>query len=322
MPKPSFVRPQIWETRLAAARAIELYCTYFDHNYLRKGLALYLSLRRCSRPQRAVLAVLALSERCEQILRALALPDLLVLSLSDLEQREPGLLTAKANRSTVEYYFTLTPWLIQEALRAVPGARRATYLDSDLYFFHSPDALWREIADAPVVMVEHRFSPGYEDKVIYGRFNVGWNTFDRSRVATEALRWWAECCRAWCYDRVEGEKFADQGYLTQLYRSTSGAHVLVYPGINLAEYNLDRYRLQLGREGPSADGLPVIYWHMHCLFEQPDGSFKVLLRNDLLADPVVDWAYRCYVNRLNALSQRLAALGLPVDRGNARYPDL
>ena len=61
----------------AAIRAIELYCTYFDHNYLRKGLALYLSLRRQSRPQRAVLVVLALSERCEQILQRLALPHLL-----------------------------------------------------------------------------------------------------------------------------------------------------------------------------------------------------------------------------------------------------
>ena len=80
------------ESNNAPSNTIELYCTYFDHNYLRKGLALYLSLRRQSRPQRAVLAVLALSERCEQILRTLALPDLVILPLAQLEQQHPRLL--------------------------------------------------------------------------------------------------------------------------------------------------------------------------------------------------------------------------------------
>ena len=79
---------------LAADRAIELYCTYFDHNYLRKGLALYLSLRQQSRPEQAVLAVLALSERCEQILKRLALADLVVIPLRELEPAEPRLLTS------------------------------------------------------------------------------------------------------------------------------------------------------------------------------------------------------------------------------------
>ena len=105
-----------------------------------------------------MLAVLALSERCEQILRTLALPDLVILPLAQLEQQHPRLLEAKANRKTVEYYFTLSPWLLLAALDAVPEATRATYLDSDLYFFHSPQALWQEIGSAPLVMVEHRFS--------------------------------------------------------------------------------------------------------------------------------------------------------------------
>ena len=57
-----------------------------------------------SRPQRAVLVVLALSDRCEQILRKLALPDLIILPLTQVEQQHPQLLAAKANRNTVEYY--------------------------------------------------------------------------------------------------------------------------------------------------------------------------------------------------------------------------
>lgn len=300
--------------------AIELYCTYFDHNYLRKGLALYLSLRRCSRPQRAVLAVLALSERCEQILQRLALPDLLVIPLRELEAEEPRLLTAKGNRKLVEYYFTLSPWLLQGALQRLPEAPRATYLDSDLYFFRSPQALWEEIGAAPMAFVEHRFAPAYADKIGYGRFNVGWNTFDRSPVAQQALRWWGERCLEWCYDRIEGEKFADQGYLTTLERQFAGVHVLRYPGINLAEYNLDHLQLSLQGDGPWANGLPVIYWHMHCLFEQADGSYRSVLRPDLAQHPVVGWAYQHYVQRLQAISARLQGLGLPIDRGNARYP--
>lgn len=311
---------RLQEFSSASQRPIELYCTYFDHNYLRKGLALYLSLRQRSRPERAVLAVLALSKRCEQILQQLALPDLLVLPLDNLEHEEPRLLVAKSNRKTVEYFFTLTPWLIKSALKAVPQAKRATYLDSDLYFHHSPAVLWEEIGTASMAFVEHRFSTDYADKEAFGRFNVGWNTFDRSTNAQQALSWWGERCLEWCYDRIEGEKFADQGYLTLLERQFPGVHVLQYPGINLAEYNLDNYSLTLNRRGPQANGLPVVYWHMHCLFEQQDGNYNTMLRPDLIADPVIEWAYRTYVNRLQMISHRLEQLGFPIDRGNARYP--
>ena len=174
-------------------------------------------------------------------------------------------------------------------------------------------------------LAELLLEKGYEVHGIKRRassFNVGWNTFDRSPAAQRALRWWAEACLEWCYDRVEGEKFADQGYLTALHRNNPETHVLQYPGINLAEYNLDNYSLYLSKNGPYANSQPVIYWHMHCLFEQSDGSFKVLLRDDLLSDPVVNWAYQHYVGVLRRLNERLKGMGLPIDRGNARYPQL
>ena len=310
------------ESGFLACRTIELYCTYFDHNYLRKGLALYLSLRNKSRPERASLVVLALSKKCESILKGLLLPDLIIIPLEKLEVEEPRLLIAKKNRSLVEYYFTLTPWLIKAALKSVPQASRATYLDSDLYFHHSPKALWDEIDSAPMSFVEHRFSKNYTDKEAYGKFNVGWNTFDRSRIAQQALNWWSERCLEWCYDRIDGQKFADQGYLTILEKEFPGVHILQYPGINLAEYNLDNYSFTLDRNGPRANNLPVIYWHMHCLFEQDDGSYQILIRTDLMKDPVIEWAYRVYVQRLQTISHRLKELGYPIDRGNARYPQI
>jgi len=298
----------------------EVYCTYFDHNYLRKGLLMINSLRRHSRPRGMTMVVLALSERCEEILRKLELPDLIIISLKHMEAREPRLLEAKANRRKVEYFFTLTPWVITMALERVPTSQRATYVDSDLYFFSNTEPIWREVSDQPMTFVEHRFAPGYTDKIIFGRYNVGWNTFNRSSNAQQGLDWWRERCLEWCYDRVEGEKFADQGYLTTLANRFPGVHSLKYPGVNLAQYNLGNYKLAMGTDGPTANELPVIYWHMHSVIEGDDGSFRAAMGADLANNQIVSWAYSYYIDQLKQLTDKLQQKGFPIDRGNARYP--
>ena len=300
----------------------EVYCTYFDHNYLRKGLLMFTSLRRHSKPRGMVMVVLALSKRCEEILNKLGLPDLIVIPLKQIEDREPRLLEAKANRRKVEYFFTLTPWIISLALETVPTAQRATYVDSDLYFFANTQPIWDEVAEQPMAFVEHRFAPGYTDKIIFGRFNVGWNTFNRSFNAQLALEWWRERCLEWCYDRVEGEKFADQGYLTTLANLFPGVHSLQYPGVNLAQYNLGNYELDMSANGPMANGLQVIYWHMHSVIERDEGSFQAAVGPDLQSNQIVRWAYNFYIDQLKQLTDKLQQQGFPIDRGNARYPNL
>ena len=64
-----------------------VYCTYFDHNYLARGLALYHSLQRHAPGSR--LWVLCLSEACYTALIALDLPNLVARRLADFEAADP-----------------------------------------------------------------------------------------------------------------------------------------------------------------------------------------------------------------------------------------
>src|SRR5258707_14734037 len=75
------VSERVARGRLTPNMAKRVYCTYFDHNYLSRGLALYHSLQRHAPGAR--LWVLCLSEACHQTLAALDLPDIIPVRLAD-----------------------------------------------------------------------------------------------------------------------------------------------------------------------------------------------------------------------------------------------
>src|SRR5450631_664031 len=133
-----------------------VYCTYFDHNYLPRGLALYHSLQQHSPGSR--LWVLCLSEACYRTLAALQLPNLVPLRLADFQAADPEVAATRSTRSVIEYYFTCTPGLMLFVLNNEPDAGWVTYLDSDLFFFTSPDPIYSEMKDAAVGIIPHRFT--------------------------------------------------------------------------------------------------------------------------------------------------------------------
>src|SRR3954465_2262348 len=93
-----------------------VYCSYFDHHYLSRGLALYHSLQRHAPGAR--LWVLCLSDRCFDILQKAALPNLKPVRLSEFEAADPETAATSASRKPVEYYFTCTPgWMLYVAQR-------------------------------------------------------------------------------------------------------------------------------------------------------------------------------------------------------------
>ena len=144
----------------------------------------------------------------------LNLPNLIPIGLEEFEKDDEALRSAKENRSLVEYYFTCTPSLPLFILNRTDNkVDVVTYLDADLYFFASPEPLFVEMADASIVIIEHRYSPQLDHMRVLGIYNVGWLSFRRDPRALCCLQWWRERCLEWCHDRFENDRFADQKYL-------------------------------------------------------------------------------------------------------------
>ena len=237
------------------------FCAYFDHHYFDRGVALYTSLMEHCPGAR--LWVLCLSEECYRALTALALPDLVPVRLEEFESGNSALAAAKANRSRIEYYFTCTASLMDWIFARNPEISVLTYLDSDMFFFSSPAAIFQAFEGHSSLIIGHRFPPALKAREVYGKYNVGWVSFRRDPDGLACLAWWRDRCLEWCYDRLEGDRFADQKYLDRFSEMFPGVFVLAKPGANLAPWNMANHRLE-GRGGHlMVDGEPLIFFHFH-----------------------------------------------------------
>ncbi len=239
------------------------FCTYFDINYLTRGLALYESLRRCCRKP-FVLWVLCFDNETHGMLLRLHLPGLELITQAEFEADDAELIAAKQGRTRVEYYWTCTPSLPLYVLAHHPEVGTITYLDADLYFYSDPQPIYDELGTASIVIVEHRYAPEHLSSAsTSGIYNVGWMSFRRDVNGLSCLNWWRERCLEWCYARYEDGKFGDQLYLDDWPQRFQGVVVLQHPGAGLAPWNLTRFDPRFGRSGPTVDGLPLIFYHFH-----------------------------------------------------------
>lgn len=237
------------------------YCTYFDHRYLDKGLALYQSMVEYCR--KFTLFVLCLSHECYEELQKLNLPGIKLVSLEELEKWDTDLLAAKKTRSIMEYYFTCTPSWPLYILEHFPQVDLITYLDSDLFFFSGPEPLFDEIQGNSIVIISHKFPPHFKHLEDRGKYNVGWVSFRRDESGLACLSWYRERCLEWCYDRLEDGKFADQKYLDHFPDRFPNVIELQHKGANLAPWNISNYRLNQSGPDIQVDGQQLIFYHFH-----------------------------------------------------------
>ena len=234
------------------------FCTYFDHNYLSKGLALHRSLEtHCPNFQ---LFVLCLSKECYEILQSLNLSHMTLISLEEFEKDDSELLRAKNNRSVVEYYFTCTPSLLLYIFKHY-DISFLTYLDADLYFFSSPEAIYDELGENSIGIIGHCFSSNLRHLDEKGVYNVGWMSFRRDRNGLDCLQWYREKCNEWCYDRVEGDRYADQKYLDRFEELFAKVHVMQHKGANLAPWNIANYKIIEKNTQIWVDEQSLIFFH-------------------------------------------------------------
>lgn len=289
------------------------FCTYFDVNYLTRGLALYESLRlHCRKP--FILWVLCFDQDTFNILARLSLPDIRLIAQSDFERDDAALVATKATRSRVEYYWTCTPILPNYVLRHHPEVDVITYLDADLYFYSDPQPIFQEMGEHSILIHEHRYAPEYAHLAkTSGVYNVGWVSFRRDTAGLACLAWWRDRCLEWCYTRYDAGRFGDQLYLDDWLERFDGVAVLQHKGAGLAPWNLIRHRLELRNRRLFADGWPLIFFHFHgfrcvheCAVKPADYDYRI---------PWIatEHVYRPYAAKLSVLSKEE---GLPfVDAG-------
>ncbi|MFZ9937144.1 MAG: glycosyl transferase [Luteolibacter sp.] len=294
------------------------FCTYFDHRYLSRGLALYGSLREHCPDFR--LWVLCLDEIAFELLEKLAMEGIQPIRLEDFLRDDEALRAARCNRSVVEFYFTCTPSLPLYVMARQPDAEMITYLDADLFFFSSPEPLFEEMAEKSISVTPHRFSPELREYERFGLYNVGWLSFRNDRAGLECLHWWRNRCLEWCHDREEDGKFADQKYLDQWPALFKSLAVIGHPGANLAAWNFAGARLAHGKGNTTVNGQTLVFYHFHdlrkinsVLYEIAFQSYKVKPCGVLIRHVLTP-----YLRCLERNDERLAKIAPRLRQGMAR----
>lgn len=239
------------------------YCTYFDSNYLLRGLTLFRSLQEHS-PD-FVLWVLCCDEAAFEALQILNLENLRAVRLEEVEAFEPRLAAAKKNRSRVEYLWTLSPIWPLFLLENQPQIEMVTYLDADLFFFSSPEPIFEEVGANSIAMFGHRFAPRNQHMEGSGIYNVGWLTFRRDVNGLACLKQWREQCLEWCYDYVDGDRYGDQKYLDKWPQEFAGVHVIHHVGAAVAPWNWQNHPVSQRANRLWIDEAPLIFFHFHGL---------------------------------------------------------
>lgn len=247
------------------------YCTYFDANYLTRGLALHRSLQ--AHAGEFELVILCMDEAVEADLRTRHLPQARLLPVAELTAQYPALAAARADRTKLEFYFTCTSWLMRHLLPTVPAGELLTYLDSDLYFFSSPQPIYDEIGPASIAITPHRFPASLAHLERYGRFNVGWVSFRHDATGLACAADWADQCAAWCFNLLEADRYADQKYLDAWPRKFPGTVELKHPGVNVAPWNVKDCAITAGKQGIHINKRPLVFYHFHALVPLGENLF-------------------------------------------------
>jgi hypothetical protein len=215
------------------------YCTYFSYGFSPYGLALIESILKHDPYSR--LFILCLDKNTFDLCSKIYSDKVTLINLHTLEESIPQLIEAKANRSITEYYWTLTPCIMHYLIFRIRACSTLTYLDADQYFYSDPHPVFKEIGDANMAIMPHRFPHELIELNTHGKFNVSWLTFRNTVEAKECLMWWMSSCIEWCYAKVDGSRYGDQKYLDQFPAKFNGVHVIQNTGCGLAPWNLSTY---------------------------------------------------------------------------------
>lgn len=234
--------------------------TYFDSNYLPRALCMLNSLKLYCRFYK--IYILCLDEICLKRIQELEQPNVIPMSLSNLETAITDLVPLKNKRSRIEYYYTCGPAFLCLLIEQNPEIDVLTYLDADLCFFSDPQPLFDQFKGYSIGVIPHRMQEQKKEPW-QGKYNVGWINFRRDANGLACLHWWRDRCIEWCYMRYEDGKFGDQLYLDQWPKLFKGVYEYTNHGADVGAWNVRDYIFSLRNSQVYVDNNPLVFYHFH-----------------------------------------------------------
>lgn len=290
------------------------FCTYFDKNYLYRGLALYFSMVKFI--DRFTLYILCMDEKTYEILIRMRLKSVELIKIDDFVDSK--LKGAKEGRSLVEFYWTCTPSLPLHIFNLHKNVDLITYLDSDLMFFSSPEAIFDELGEKSILAIEHRFGEQVkEDTTLNGKYCVQYLTFRRDDEGLSCLKRWRKQCIDWCYYRQEDGLMGDQAYLTEWDSRYKNLHSVKNLGAGLAPWNISNYNIKKRNKKIYVNKCELIFFHYHAMrmysitaIDPAEGY--VFSKND------INLIYRPYFEEIDNARERVKEIDPSFHHGYSR----
>lgn len=249
--------------------------------------------------------LLALDEGCVQL--KTYFPEMSVHAMQVFLSTKPKAERQLKKRNLAEQIFSIGPTFLFDKRNVVDEGGWLVYVDSDLYFFEPLQSYLDSLPPCNIVIAPHRHHLWNKSRLAkYGKYNVGLVAFRNNEEGLRALRFWAESCIEWCYDRPEDGKYADQKYLEQFTSVSSGVFVDNSLGANLAPWNSFLKWISSSKSGKIfVQGDKLIYFHAQGL-KQRNGRWILGHLNYLsFAGPrLKKLVYRPYLEKLEEWAQK------------------
>ena len=194
------------------------FATYFDINYLSKFINLKSSLDQFNIEYEFY--ILCLDDFVFEFFKKRKFSNIKIISLEEVENKYEELKGVKNKRETIEYYFTLSPFLPRYIFEE-KKINQVVYIDTDYYFFNNPLKFIYESYYSSITIIRQHAS------LKYGKFNVGllFFNFNYSETYEIVIKWSKQCINR-CSDKVTNNSYADQKYLDTWI--TELKHIRVY----------------------------------------------------------------------------------------------
>lgn len=235
------------------------YCTLYDKNYMHEARAACISLKNAKRRRRARQYAFCLDDESLEYTSQRCC--VTAISLSQLEEKYPVLLTVKDSRDWPSYTQTCKVFL-PSYLFEVWGQDFAIYFDSDVYFWSDPEFVEDELRGNSFLVTsrEHIVRPPQGD------YNGGFWGVNNTEDGRAFLAWWQQKCIERCeWKAGPNGEWTEEGYLNVFTDEPDrfrGVRHCKNPGVNLAKWNVDRHSLEQQDDQVILDGKwPLICFH-------------------------------------------------------------